>query len=92
MLTYGTASVDSNREIGERPAAYSGGWISDKQNARIEHDSVLKGQVTAMLRCNTELYKKYTEDQDFQEWLNGRIFLLTYQKSPPSQDGGLVCG
>ena len=52
---------------------------SDRQNARVEHDAALKRQITAMLRDNTELYKKYTEDQDFQDDLNEMIFKLTYE-------------
>ena len=52
---------------------------SDRQNAKIEHDVALKRQITAMLRDNTELYRKYTEDQAFQDDLNGMIFRLTYQ-------------
>ena len=52
---------------------------SDKQNARIEHDAALKRQITVMLRDNTEIYRKYTEDQAFQDDLNGMIFKLTYQ-------------
>ena len=39
-----------------------------------------KRQITAMLRDNTELYRKYTEDQAFQDDLNGMIFKLTYQQ------------
>ena len=54
---------------------------SDQQNARIEHDSALKRQITASLRDNTELYKKFTEDQDFQYWLSGVIFAATYKPS-----------
>ena len=53
---------------------------SDRQNAKIEHDAALKRQITAMLRDNTELYRKYTEDQAFQDDLNGMIFKLTYQQ------------
>ena len=34
-----------------------------------------------MLRDNTELYKKSTEDQAFQDDLNGMIFKLTYRPS-----------
>ena len=52
---------------------------SDKQNARVEHDAALKRQITAMLRDNTELYKKYTEDQAFQDDLNEMVFKLTYK-------------
>ena len=51
----------------------------DRQNAKIERDAALKRQITAMLRDNTELYRKYTEDQAFRDDLNGMIFKLTYQ-------------
>ena len=36
---------------------------------------------TLALRDNTELYKKYTEDQAFQDDLNEMIFNLTYLQS-----------
>ena len=51
---------------------------SDRQNARVEHDAAMKRQITALLRDNTELYKKYTEDLAFQDDLNEMIFKLTY--------------
>ena len=53
---------------------------SDRQNARVEHDAALKRQITAALRDNTELYRKYTEGQAFQDDLNEMIFNLTYQQ------------
>ena len=56
---------------------------SDRQNARVEHDAALKRQITAALRDNTELYRKYTEDQAFQDDLNEMIFNLTYK---PNQE------
>ena len=52
---------------------------SDRQNAQVEHNAALRKQITAALRCNTELYKKYTEDPDFQQWLNTQIFSETYK-------------
>ena len=52
---------------------------SDRQNARIEHFAALKRQITAMLRDNTELYKKNTENQAFQDDLNEMVFKLTYR-------------
>ena len=52
---------------------------SDRQNAKIEFEAALKRQITAMLRDNTELYKKFTEDSVFQQWLSGVIFAATYQ-------------
>ena len=51
---------------------------SDRQNAQVELNAALKRQVVAMLRCNTEFYKMYTEDPDFEQWLNEQIFRETY--------------
>ncbi len=55
---------------------------SDRQNAQIEHDSAVRRLITAMVRCQTELYKAYTGNEGFREWLNGEIFRLTYQDRP----------
>ena len=65
--------------VNEDEAYQNAKMHSDRQNARTEHDAALKRQITAMLRDNTELYKKYTEDQAFQDDLNEMIFNLTYQ-------------
>ena len=32
-----------------------------------------------MVRRHPELYKAYTEDGEFQEWLNGEMFRVTYR-------------
>ena len=47
------------------------------------HDTALKKQIVASPKDATELYKKYTEDQAFQENLNHLIFTLTY---PPGKE------
>ena len=70
---------DMPDRVNEDEAYQNAKMNSDRQNARIEHDAALKRQVTAMLRDNTELYRKYTEDQAFQDDLNGMIFKLTYK-------------
>ena len=51
---------------------------SDKQNAQIEHDSAVMRLVTAMVRCQTELYKEYTGNPEFRDSLNETLFRLTY--------------
>ena len=48
------------------------------QNARIELDSVFRRLINSMARCQKELYKAYTEDGEFREWLNGEMFRATY--------------
>ena len=55
---------------------------SGRQNAQVELDSALRRLVTSMVRCQTELYKAYTEDGEFREWLNGEMFRATYQDKP----------
>ena len=52
---------------------------SGRQNAQVELDSALRRLITSMVRCQTELYKAYTEDGEFREWLNGEMFRATYQ-------------
>ena len=51
---------------------------SDRQNAQIEHDAALRRLITTGIRSSTEMYKAYTENIDFQSWLNAMIFDLTY--------------
>ena len=51
---------------------------SDAQNARIEHDAALRRLITSMVRTNTELFRAYTENPDFQAWLSDQSFWLTY--------------
>ena len=51
---------------------------SDRQNAQIEHDSAVRRLVTAMVRCQTELYKAYNGDADFRAWINAEMFRATY--------------
>ena len=55
---------------------------SDRQNAQIEHDSAVRRLVTALVRCQTELYKAYTGNEEFRDWLNEEMFRLTYQARP----------
>ena len=65
--------------VNEDEAYQNAKMYSDRQNARMEHDSALRKQIVASLKDSTELYRKYTEDQAFQDDLNELIFTLTYR-------------
>ena len=52
---------------------------SDKQNARIEHDKALLHVMTSLMKDDTQLFKKYVEDQDFNRWMSNKVFELTYK-------------
>jgi len=54
---------------------------SDRQNARVEHDRVLRQIIASSVADHAELYKHFEEDPSFKQWLGDRIFGVTYQ--PP---------
>ena len=66
-------------QVSEDDAYRNARMNSDRQNAQIEHDSAVRRLITAMVRCQTELYKAYTGNEEFKDWLNGEMFRLTYQ-------------
>ncbi len=53
---------------------------SDKQNARIEHDKALKRVMTAVLKDDTELFKQFSDNENFRRWLTDAVFAVTYDK------------
>ena len=52
---------------------------SGRQNAQVELDSRPQAAGHLNGEVPTELYKAYTEDGEFREWLNGEMFRATYQ-------------
>ena len=54
---------------------------SDKQNARIEHDSALKRVLFELLSDHTELFKQFSDNMAFKKWLAETNFDATY--TPP---------
>ena len=52
----------------------------DEVNARVEHDRALDGVLIDMLQCSAELYKLFTENESFRNWLRNRSFSETYRK------------
>jgi len=54
---------------------------SDKQEARTESDRVLQKVIFSIMADNMELFKQYTDNQDFKKWLSDLVFSLTYNKN-----------
>ena len=52
---------------------------SDRQNARIEHDEALARAVTELLADHTELFKQFSDNESFRQWLCARLFKETYK-------------
>jgi len=51
---------------------------NDKQNARIEHDKALARVVTGMVKDDTQLFKYFSDNDDFRKWLSEAMFAVTY--------------
>ncbi len=52
----------------------------DEENARVEHDRALEEEVRDTIQCGAELYKLYTENEDFRRWLSDSSFSATYRQ------------
>ena len=57
---------------------------SDRQNARIEHDETLRPVMTAVLNDDMQLFKQFTDNEEFRRWLTDNVFGLTY--APPQAE------
>jgi type I restriction enzyme R subunit len=67
--------------------AYQNAMIhSDKQNARIEHDSALQSIISDLVFDHTELFKQFSDNMAFKKWLADTIFTATYAPPPAESD------
>ena len=51
---------------------------SDKQNARIEHDKALAHAMNELLADHTELFKQFSDNESFRQWVTEMSFAMTY--------------
>ena len=54
---------------------------SDKQNARIEHDTALERAMNELLADHTELFKQFSDNDSFRTWLSAMVFAETYARA-----------
>ncbi len=54
---------------------------SDEQNTRAEFEKVLRNTMNAIMKDNIELYKQFSDNPRFREWLSDSLFHVTY--NPP---------
>lgn len=60
----------------------------DKQNARLEHDKVLRTVIAGMMKDHLELFKLYSGNAEFKQWLAATNFQHTYTEAhPPAEQG-----
>ena len=55
---------------------------SDRENARIEHDKVLSQVMVAVMKDDTQLFKKFMDDPGFKRLVSDASFRVTYKQAP----------
>ena len=51
---------------------------SDEQNARIEHNKALGRVILNLMKDDTQLFKQFSDNEQFKRWLGETVFALTY--------------
>ncbi len=53
---------------------------SDRQNARITHANKIRAEFQKIIMDDTELYRKFTDDETFSRWLCDTLFKMDYDQ------------
>ena len=75
--------------MSEDPAYQNAQMHFDRQDSQIECDAALLKENTDSSQDGTELYRKFTEDPDFKQWLSGAVFAASYLKSRGGTEPGV---
>jgi type I restriction enzyme, R subunit len=66
-------------KVAADPAFQNAKKNSDEQNARIEHERVLKRVIIDAMKDDTELFKQFSDNDSFRKWLTDAIFSQNYR-------------
>lgn len=62
------------------PAYQNARRNSDEQNARIEGEKALRRVMNSVMQDDMELFKQYTDDDDFKRWFVGAVLKIVSQQ------------
>ena len=66
-------------KVAADPAFQNAKKNSDEQNARIEHEKVLRRVIIDAMKDDTELFKQFSDNDSFRKWLTETIFTMNYR-------------
>jgi len=61
---------------------------SDRQNAQIEHKQALNRVMQGVLKDDTQLFKMFSDNPSFSQWLATVVFNETYEPGGPEGEQG----
>ena len=66
------------KRVAEDPLYKNARRRDDPVNARVEHDKALQRVLIGLMKDDTQLFKKFTDDHEFKRWLSDSVFQRTY--------------
>lgn len=81
---------DIPKKVAADPAFQNAMKNSDEQNARIEHEKVLRRVVIDAMKDDTELFKQFSDNDSFRKWLTNSTFSLNYRSPAPDRADDLA--
>lgn len=66
--------------VAQDPAFQNARLNSDEQNARIEHDQALTRAMTSLVNSNLEIFKLFSDNEDFKRFVTQTSFKINYQQ------------
>lgn len=79
-------SEDIPQRVAANEAYQNAQQNSDRQNARIELDKALRSVIVGLMKDDTQLFKQFSDNKDFQRWLSDTVFAATYKQAGGSTD------
>ena len=77
-------------KVAADPAFQNAKKNSDEQNARIEHEKVLRRVIIDAMKDDTQLFKQFSDNDSFRKWLTETIFTMNYRDQLPGSREGLA--
>lgn len=77
-------------KVAADPAFQNAKKNSDEQNARIEHEKVLRRVIIDAMKDDTELFKQFSDNGSFRKWLTDTIFTMNYREQGNLDSGNIA--
>ena len=67
--------------VAEDPKFRNARQNSDRENTRIEHDQALQRVMVALMKDDTELFRRFMDDESFKRDLTDTVFGIAYERA-----------
>ncbi len=74
-------AADIPAQVAADPAFRNACGNPDRENARIEHDQALQRVVTALMKDDSEFFRRFVDDPDFRRFVAAKSFLVAFAQA-----------